>query len=470
MGPRVGARCLPMAMVAAAAPLVVAGLLSAPTEAYAQTECVVTATHSGFWDRVEVTCDTSERPRAAAVKSEVLRTCPLLAGDRVKVEYENDDRAGQPVVTAVTTRGGAGTNAGDWCGRAIPPARLTGPCMIERDPPREKREEVAGAIWVTKSRNTVFRNVDDNRISVAPGGCTPVALEPGVHRIYVTEEISRSTWMQCANDPERLCQETEYETNRYEGGIYVDARAEPVETVTDVSPFVRGWSGGGETAPAPALAAPWVTTNRINMTGTGIGVPWVATNAIKMTGTGNRRAVGHHEYDQDDRHGWNDVREPLDLSMRELPMSRTTWAVALLIALTTGAADALRAQQADTVLVWDVPVELRTLSPEVARVFVECPMAYVSESGVEDALGVFRSEEVAVTPTRLGGYVSDRIQVAVTTSDLLGPPRGPPLGGYLIHCELFLVGPDGTSLRPRNPGDSNLPPGTPGLGLHDQPV
>ena len=260
------------------AALVGATLLGAATTTYGQNECTVTSTYAGRWERVELTCGTTAdaKPRAAVV-SEELRACPLLAGDRVAVKYENDDPARQAYVTAVLARGGTGATAGDWCSSRFSTGLFTGPCELTEVPPFEERTNKAGDSWVRTTVGTLFRDANDNRASVSPGGCAPLKLTPGVSRIYVTKTIRRATWKPCANNPERVCEESTSETNRYEGGIYVDGALEPVESVTDVSPLVRGWGTASveAVAQAPPVSVPLEATPAVPPW-TGCGEAWDA--------------------------------------------------------------------------------------------------------------------------------------------------------------------------------------------------
>lgn len=274
-----------------AAIAVLALLAAAPTAVLAQSECMVTSTYMGFWTRAELNCGggATAPPRVAVVVSEALRTCPILAGDRVAVTYLNDDPARQPSVTAVQARGDGGPSSGNWCSRAFPPGRYTGPCKLEETPPRAERADTLGASWVQTVIQTQFRNTADNRWKVGTD-CGAWELKPGVYRIYVTEEIWRTTWRPCPNvpigDQPRLCEDATLGTNRYEGGIYIDGGLARVDSVTDVSPLVRGWSGSAATAIAGEIPPPLFVTNALRMTGKGLGVPWLSTSTIRMTGAG----------------------------------------------------------------------------------------------------------------------------------------------------------------------------------------
>ena len=286
-------------------------LVSAPRSAQAQNECTVTSTYSGLWTRAELNCGepAGSKPRVAVVKSEALRTCPLLAGDRVSVTYLYDDPQRQPTVIGVVRRGDGGPSSGDWCGRGYAPSQFAAPCLVEEVPAREERKSVAGVSWVRTSVGTRFRSIDNYNVGVGPGACPPAKLEPGVYRIYTERSVWRKTLQPCANDPTRLCEETVYELERFEGGIYVDAAFAPSESVTDVRPLLRGWSAGSTEAVATSAAplfrttvvwmagmgvgVPWVTTSPVRMAGIGVGVPWVVADTVKMAGmggatTGNR--------------------------------------------------------------------------------------------------------------------------------------------------------------------------------------
>ena len=233
-------------------------LLHVATPARGQTTCEVTSTFAGRWYRAELSCNTSASgtPRAAAVKSQALQSCPLLAGDRVAVEYENDDPRRQPQVTNVDARGSGGPSSGDWCRKGLAPGLFTGPCALVESLPRELRTPVAGETFVRTATITWFRDTNDSRTSVSPGGCSPIALTSGVYRIYITQEIRHTTWEGCANDASRLCEASTYETNRFEGGIFVDEELAPSAVVIDVGPFVRGWNVIEQAPKAAPVALP----------------------------------------------------------------------------------------------------------------------------------------------------------------------------------------------------------------------
>jgi len=263
-------------------------LATTPGPAHAQSECTVTSTYGGLWTRAELNCGEPEgsKPRVAVVKSEALRTCPLLAGDRVSVTYMYDDPQRQPTVTGVIQRGDGGPSSGDWCARGYAPSTFAAPCLLEEVPAREERESVAGVSWVRTSVGTRFRSIENYNVGVGPRACPPAKLEPGVYRIYTENSIWRKTLQPCANDPTRLCEETVYELERFEGGIYVDAALAPSESVTDVRPLLRGWSGP-YLAAAPAVdAGPWLQTSPLRMGGGGVGVPWLQTGEFRMGGQG----------------------------------------------------------------------------------------------------------------------------------------------------------------------------------------
>ena len=140
-----------------------------PGQAQVQGECRVTSTISGRWTRVELNCGEPEgtRPRVAVVGAEDLRTCPLLVGDRVSVTFLYDDPTRRPTVNSVIARGDGGPSSGDWCGRAFPPGRYTGPCLIEEDPRRQLRSDTLGAQWTRRSVGTLLRDADGLRRSIA---------------------------------------------------------------------------------------------------------------------------------------------------------------------------------------------------------------------------------------------------------------------------------------------------------------
>ena len=121
---------------------------------------------------------------------------------------------------------------------------------------------------------------------------------------------------------------------------------------------------------------------------------------------------------------------------------------ALLLGVTLGAGGVLRSQEADTLWVFAVPVELQTLSPDVAGVFVDCVLLHASPTGITDTIGVARAEAL-LEPRRFGGFVSDVVEVAFTLSDVQGQPRAPNQNS----CWLVLRGSDGSEWRPTGIND-----------------
>lgn len=276
--------------VARSVVLATGALLACGVSLHAQNECTVTSTWTGLWNRVELNCGEPEgsRPRVAVVGSQALRTCPLLAGDRVSVTFLNDDPTRQPTVTAVLTLGDGGASSGDWCTRGFPPGSFSGPCDVEEIPPFDERTPVAGASWTRTSVDTGFRDIDNSSVGrVGISACTPAVLRPGVYRMYVQRSVRRATWRPCAADPARLCEDTVYETGRFEGGIYIDGGMPRTDSVTDVSPLLRGWSGPMPATAAVVAAGPLLQTGPLRMGGLGVGVPWLLANPIRMGGSGS---------------------------------------------------------------------------------------------------------------------------------------------------------------------------------------
>lgn len=265
-------------------------LSAAALEAQGGSECTVTATTSGRWRRAELNCGEppGSRPRVAVVQPEALRACPLLAGDRVSVTYLYDDPERQPTVHAVVRRGDGGASSGDWCGRGFAPAMFSGPCNAQESPPPEARKPEPGARWTRRTVTTHFWDTNDSSAGhVGLSACSPVRLEPGVHRIYVQESIWTYTWAACTRDPSGYCSEGENETRTYEGGIYVDGAMTALDAVTDVSPLVRGWEGAAvPSAESPVAAGPLLRTDPLRMGGSGVGVPWLVTEGLGMRGEG----------------------------------------------------------------------------------------------------------------------------------------------------------------------------------------
>ena len=129
-------------------------------------------------------------------------------------------------------------------------------------------------------------------------------------------------------------------------------------------------------------------------------------------------------------------------------MHRAKLTFTLLLGLVLGAAGVLRGQEADTLFVFAVPVEMQTLSPEVARVFVDCYLAHHYTTGAVDTIGFARGEAL-LEPRRFGGFVSDVVGVAFTLSDVQGQPRAPSEN----YCWLVLRGSDGSEWRPTSLND-----------------
>ena len=120
----------------------------------------------------------------------------------------------------------------------------------------------------------------------------------------------------------------------------------------------------------------------------------------------------------------------------------------LLLGVALGAPAVLRGQQSDTLLVFAVPVELQTLSPEVERVFVDCVLTHLYPSAATDTIGFARGEAV-VERGRFGGSVSDVVEVAFTLSDVQGDPRTPEGNA----CWLIIQSAGGKESEPESPAD-----------------
>ena len=111
----------------------------------------------------------------------------------------------------------------------------------------------------------------------------------------------------------------------------------------------------------------------------------------------------------------------------------------LAAALSAGTAGPLSAQQAGAVLVMEVPVEIRTLSPDVAQAFLECSIRGGGGTvGSSLASGVARAE-LNLTVTSTGGEVSEVSRV-LFTRDLM---KGEPVGITFYACQVILRTPTG---------------------------
>lgn len=102
----------------------------------------------------------------------------------------------------------------------------------------------------------------------------------------------------------------------------------------------------------------------------------------------------------------------------------------------------IAAQESAPILVLEVPVELRTLSPEVASAYVECLL--VGQVGLLppsqranppiDTLGTARSR-LKLVADATGGRASESVRVTFTVADMIGEPRRP--GRY--ECGVVLA-------------------------------
>ena len=131
---------------------------------------------------------------------------------------------------------------------------------------------------------------------------------------------------------------------------------------------------------------------------------------------------------------------------------------ASILGVTVGAVGSLPAQESGAILVLEVPVELRTLSPEVAHVFVECSLDSLAVSGVGGLVGPGGRADTNPTNPSLGStrteanleagpfgsHVSDVVQVVFTPDVMQGDPVAP--GSY--SCGIVLLGCDGSEWRP----------------------
>ncbi len=85
----------------------------------------------------------------------------------------------------------------------------------------------------------------------------------------------------------RVIEDVTRENHHYEGGIYVDGGLARVDSVTDLSPLVRGWGGLGLIAQSPKAApaggsstAPPMRTSPLSMT----GLHTMRTRSLSVTG------------------------------------------------------------------------------------------------------------------------------------------------------------------------------------------
>ena len=96
------------------------------------------------------------------------------------------------------------------------------------------------------------------------------------------------------------------------------------------------------------------------------------------------------------------------------------------------------AQRSDAILVLEVPVELRTISPEVVSVFVECTLYAVVQGG-RNPIGTARTETRLIAGS-WGGQVSEVAQVVFTLDHMYGDPTH----GADYSCQIPLQTRDGT--------------------------
>lgn len=99
------------------------------------------------------------------------------------------------------------------------------------------------------------------------------------------------------------------------------------------------------------------------------------------------------------------------------------------ISITPGIA---QAQAPTPLLVLEVPVELRTLSPDVVQVFLECSLTleYASEP---ITLGTTRSQ-LRLIAEPMGGRVSEVVNVSFHVEDMIGRPSRPEA----YQCRILL--------------------------------
>ena len=131
-------------------------------------QCVVTSTQR--FPTLRLRCGgVSIKDQVSRVAEDFMTSCPLVAGDQVKVRVVD----GQSRLRIVSRASG-----GEWCNQVYRPGYYTGPCSAEKNGARK-----------TSVRTLFFRG--DRMIdSIIPNRCEPVRLEPGIYRVISEHRVS----------------------------------------------------------------------------------------------------------------------------------------------------------------------------------------------------------------------------------------------------------------------------------------
>ena len=123
-------------------------------------QCLVTSTRR--FPKIQLRCGLSARDETVDLNDDFLADCPLIAGDMVNVEVDDERRE-----LRITGR----ASGGQWCASRYSPGYYTGPCYSDRTDES-----------TTQVRTYFFqgRKLVD---SVIPASCKPARLAAGVYRV-----------------------------------------------------------------------------------------------------------------------------------------------------------------------------------------------------------------------------------------------------------------------------------------------
>ncbi len=133
---------------------------------------------------------------------------------------------------------------------------------------------------------TQIRDGGDGRVSIGPGGCSPLRLGEGTYRLYIEKRMNEGIWGPCPvgvrPGPSGLCQQQSSEQALYEGAVRIDASLAELPAQS-AAPFVPGWEDP-EAIAAEIFAPMEIATLPIEMRGIGFAPMEIDTLPIEMRG------------------------------------------------------------------------------------------------------------------------------------------------------------------------------------------
>ncbi|MDH3280880.1 MAG: hypothetical protein OEQ18_07100 [Gammaproteobacteria bacterium] len=141
---------------------------SVPADASAAAgQCLVTTTRR--FPEIKLRCGLSVRDESARISEDFLADCPLIAGDTVNVEIDEQQRE-----IRITGR----ASGSEWCSTSYPPGYYTGPCFSERTDASTTRT----LTYFYQGRKIIE--------TVTPQTCDPARLEPGTYRVITETRVN----------------------------------------------------------------------------------------------------------------------------------------------------------------------------------------------------------------------------------------------------------------------------------------